>query len=89
MVCRLVLFAVFVAYLGALALAVIGTQGYFGVQPDGLTAIYLVALGIPWSFALMPLAFFEAAIPLLQLAVVVLPLVNLWLLWGRCQRRGK
>ncbi|MFD1343473.1 hypothetical protein [Litorisediminicola beolgyonensis] len=41
------------AWLASAALALIGTQGLFGTQPDGLAAVWLIFVGMPWSLGLV------------------------------------
>ena len=40
------------ACLFALAVLLVGTRGWFGVQPDGLAAVYAILLAMPWSLLL-------------------------------------
>ena len=51
-VCRILIVVYLIFYLGALAVAIIGTRGLFGVEPDGLAAVYLLFAGMPWTLAL-------------------------------------
>lgn len=43
------------AWAASAALALIGTQGLFGTQPDGLAAVWLIFVGMPWSLGLVAL----------------------------------
>jgi hypothetical protein len=47
--CRIVTWVFLAAYLLALALLLIGTFGLFGQQPDPLSGIFLIPLGLPWN----------------------------------------
>jgi hypothetical protein len=66
--------------LAAAALAVIGTQGLFGTAPDGLAAVYLILVGIPWSLLISVLLPAGLSVVVGQVAVFVAPVVNFWLL---------
>jgi hypothetical protein len=79
-VCRLVVGAFALAYLLALALAAIGTFGLFGQEPDALSAIGVVVLGLPWN-RLADLA----PEPWWPWLAVAAPLLNLLLLAGACR----
>lgn len=88
-VCRVLIVVYLLFYLGALAVAIIGTRGLFGVEPDGLAAVYLLFAGMPWTLALpaLPLAVIPEGLG--QLLVAALPLINLvWLRW-MCRKRRK
>jgi hypothetical protein len=54
----------------------------FGVNPDPLSAVFLVPMGLPWNFLLD--AFPEPAWPWLAVAS---PAVNLFLMWLLCRSR--
>ena len=88
-VCRILIVVYLIFYLGALAVAIIGTRGLFGVEPDGLAAVYLLFAGMPWTLALpvLPLDVIPEALG--QMLVAVLPVTNLiWLRWI-CRKRRK
>ena len=87
MICRLLIGGGILLYLAALAVAIIGSQGLFGVQPDGLAAVWLIFLGFPWTLAMAPLMM--AGLPVLigQAFAVVAPLVNLWIAQRLCRGR--
>ncbi len=57
------------ACLAALALAVIGTQGLFGTAPDGLAAVFAIALALPWSLIALPALNTSEAVVLIVLAL--------------------
>jgi hypothetical protein len=38
----------------AMAILVVGTQGLFGLEPDGLAAVFAIALAMPWSLIALP-----------------------------------
>ena len=73
--------------LAAAALAVIGTQGLFGVAPDGLSAVYLILVGIPWSFMVSALMLAGVPVVVGQAAIFVAPLINIWILTRIFRRR--
>ncbi len=88
-VCRILIGVYLLFYLGALAVAIIGTRGLFGFEPDGLAAVYLLFAGMPWTLVLpvLPLAIIPEVLG--QLIVGGLPLINLiWLRWI-CRKRRK
>ncbi|WP_306120219.1 MULTISPECIES: hypothetical protein [unclassified Roseitalea] len=78
--CQWAIGIVGVLYLVALALFLIGTFGFFGQEPDPLSGIFLLPLGLPWVLWLdsMP----EGA--RLWLAILA-PAVNLAMLAGLCR----
>lgn len=84
-ICRITLAVLLVAYVVALTVALIGTQGLFGIQPDGLAAVYLILLGMPWSLLLWQ------SLPLIvnQTLIVILPLLNVLVIWLLCRRRRR
>ena len=65
---------------------IIGTQGLFGVQPDGLTAIWLVILGLPWTAVTTPLVYVGLPMILMKATVLVAPILNIWLLSRSCKK---
>ena len=82
---RWLLFGAAVAVcLAAYAIALIGTQGLFGTTPDGLAAVFLIFVGLPWSLLATPLALLELPIIIGQATIVVAPLINLYILWKVC-----
>lgn len=75
--CQILVTLFFVLYVLALAVFLIGTYGLFGVEPDPLSAIYLITLGLPWSRfidqAVQELwPWLAAAAPALNLAIIAL-----------------
>lgn len=78
MICRFVVVAFAILYGLALGLFLVGTFGWFGQETDPLSGVFLIPLGLPWSFIdvsepmLMPLAFGS-------------PFINLIILWGICR----
>ena len=74
-----VLFAL--AYVVAVAVAIIGTQGYFGQSPDGLAAVFLILVGIPWSLSSVVVGLAEWPIIIGQIIIVCAPLITLYRLW--------
>lgn len=47
---RIVAIGLLVAWLVALALLAIGTFGLFGQEREPLSAIFVLPLGLPWTF---------------------------------------
>lgn len=88
-ICRVVIAIGLLLYAVALAIALIGSLGLFGLQPDGLAGVYLIVLGFPWSMALLPLASLGVPSPILLIATVAAPLVTLWFLYRLCRCRKR
>ena len=86
--CRLAIGVYALLYVVALAVAVVGTQGLFGTQPDGLAAVWLIFLGLPWIIGLTPLSLVGLPVIIGQVVAVVAPLLNIWLLWRFCRSRN-
>lgn len=66
--------------VAALLFMAIGTQGLFGVQPDGLAAVGALMLAMPWS-----LGFFATGVesPTAFVVMIVLGMaLNSVLIWG-------
>ena len=40
--------------VAALALAIIGSEGLFGVEPDGLAGVFAIGVALPWSLIVLP-----------------------------------
>ncbi len=77
------------ACLASLTLAVVTVYGLFGVEPDGLGAVFALLLASPWVFLV---GFPDAHLPaLLNLALLVaymaLNAALLWILQGLLRRR--
>ena len=87
-VCRAVIGAAILIYLATLAIAIIGTQGLFGTQPDGLAAVFLIFVGLPWSLLVTPIALLGLPGVIGQVLIVLLPIVNIVILIGLCRGRG-
>ncbi len=87
LICRLLIGGGILFYLAALAVALIGTQGWFGVQPDGLAAVYLIVLGTPWTLVMAPLLMMGLPILIGQMVALAAPLLNLYILRRICRRR--
>ena len=83
---RLLLGAGVVVCGGAYAIALIGTQGLFGTTPDGLAAVFLIFVGLPWSLLATPFALMELPVIFGQIVIVAAPLINLFILWKLCFR---
>jgi len=62
------------AYVAAMALFLIGTFGFLGQEPDPLSGVFLLPLGLPWNVladrAGMGGAAVMLAAPLINLAIV-------------------
>ena len=88
-VCRFLIVVYLLCYLAALAMAIIGTRGLFGVERDGLSAVYLLFFGMPWTLALPALPLDSIPEVLGQILMAALPLINIfWLRWI-CRKRRK
>ena len=88
-VCRALILAYLFVYFAALAMAVIGTRGLFGIEPDAMSAVYLLFLGMPWVLAVLEVPVDSLPRIISQMIVALLPLVNLALLLWICRRRRR
>lgn len=79
-VCRTIILILAGAYVLALAGFAIGTFGLFGQEPDPLSGILLIPLGLPWNLWID--RFPEASWPWLA---ALAPALNILLLAGVCQ----
>jgi hypothetical protein len=70
-------------YLGALALYLIGTFGWFGQERSPLSGVFLVPLGLPWNLMLD-----WAPDRLLPWLAAAAPLVNVAILAAACRMFG-
>ena len=75
--CRIGVILFAVLYLLALAVFIIGTFGLFGAEPDRVSAVYLIPLGLPWNRFIDEAArelwpWLAAAAPALNLAIIAL-----------------
>jgi hypothetical protein len=77
--CSIFFYAFLVLYLLALGLLLVGTFGWFGAEPDPLSGVFLIPLGLPWNRFLGGAP--EALLPWLAAAA---PLANLLLIRGFC-----
>ena len=86
MLCRFVLTLLVLAYLFAFFVFASGTFGWFGVEQDPLSSVFLILLGMPW--VLLP---FDSLVgeALLPLTGVVAPLINLAIVWSLCRWRSR
>ncbi|WP_281996159.1 hypothetical protein, partial [Ruegeria faecimaris] len=75
-ICRFVLYALGALYILALALFAIGSFGLFGTEPDPLSSVFLIPLGLPWNHLID--GFAESLWPWLTATA---PLVNLTIIW--------
>ncbi len=87
--CLAVLAAFLVAYVFVGALAVIGSRGMFGVEPDPLSVVWLVIIGLPWTLLLGILPGDSIPEFLARLFIALVPLLNLWLLSRLCRRHRR
>lgn len=78
--CQWAIGIVGVFYLVALALFLIGTFGFFGQEPDPLSGIFLVPLGLPWVLWLE--GFSDSLKPWLA---ALSPLLNIVVLAAGCR----
>lgn len=82
--CRTLLGGFTTLYVLALASLIAGTFGLFGTEPDPLSGIFLIPLGMPWVNWLTG---FPAA--LLPWVGAVAPLINLAILRFICRLVGR
>lgn len=81
--CRGFLTVFAVLYLMALALVAVSHFGLFGSERDPLSGLYLVLLGVPWSFLLGGLPE-----PLLPWLGALAPALNLLVFGALCRWRS-
>ena len=86
LICRIAIGGAVFLYLAAVLIAIIGTQGLFGVQPDGLAAVWLIFVGLPWSLLITPIALMNFPVFIGQVLAVLLPIVNIVILHRLCRR---
>jgi hypothetical protein len=70
----------------ALFLMLAGTNGLFGQEPDPLSGIFLVPLGLPWNIIAERLGLTAMGAAVAMVTGIVSPLINLailFLLWKR------
>jgi len=84
--CRVIFAVLAAAYLFALAVFAIGTFGWFGADRDPLAGAYLIILGMPWVLLPFDAVVGEAALPLVG---VLVPLINLAIVWAVCRRLAR
>lgn len=80
--CRWVLAALALAWLFSLGIFAAGTYGWFGVEKDPLSSVFLVILGMPWVLLPFDEVVGEARLPLVG---ILAPLVNLGIVWMLCR----
>ncbi len=78
--CRWIVRIFVVVYAIALVLLAIGTWGLFGQEPDPLSGIFLIPLGLPWNRFIGDLP--DAIVPWLA---ILAPLLNALILAGLCR----
>ena len=78
MICRVLLVGFVIAYVLAIFLHLTNSYGWFGQQPDALSGIFLIPLGLPWNLIDLP----ERALPALGMGA---PLINLLLIFILCR----
>ena len=84
-VCRVALAALVALYALALLAFAVGTFGLFGADPDPLSGVFLIPLGLPWNRMID--AFPEPAWPWLTAAAPLLNILALWLICRATSRR--
>jgi len=85
--CRVGLIAYGVVSLVALAVAIIGTRGLFGVPPDGLAAVWLIFAGLPLSLPTSLSALIGVPADLAMALTALTPLVNIGVIWWLCRAK--
>ena len=83
-ICRYVTFGFAGLYLIALALFAIGTIGLFGNEPDPLSGVVLIPLGLPWVLLIDKVA----PEPMWVWLGALAPVVNLIILFAVCRWLG-
>lgn len=78
-ICRGLVIGFAGAYALALGLLAIGTFGLFGQERDPLAGVFLLPLGLPWTYLLDPIA--RDGSPWIAIGA---PGINLSLLWALC-----
>ena len=78
-VCRLILALYLLLYLAALYIAVVGSFGLLGHEPEALASVFLVFIALPWTFLPGPIV-----IP--QVLRALAPLLNAWLIHRVCSK---
>jgi hypothetical protein len=81
--CRLVIWLFAGIYVLAIAVFLIGSLGWFGAKAGPLSGLYLVLLGQPWVRFVDSLPE-----PVLTVAVVLTPAINLAILYVICRLLG-
>ena len=76
----------FALYTVALLIFLAGTFGWFGSEPDPLSGVYLIPLGLPWNRLID--VFPEAVWPWLAALAPSINLAILWWLKGRFGTAG-
>ncbi|MGR3513378.1 MAG: SCO4225 family membrane protein [Paracoccaceae bacterium] len=81
--------ALFLLYVAAIVFAVVSSRGLFGLEANSLPVIWLILMGVPWTFLLAVLP--ETAVPevLARIFVAAMPLLNIWLLSRSCRKRRR
>jgi hypothetical protein len=79
--CRIAVRLLFLAYLLALGLFLVGTFGWFGSPKGPLAGVFLIPLGLPWN-----LLSSRAPAALLPWIGAGAPLVNIAILSALCSR---
>ena len=81
MICRGLLALLLLAYVGAILLWAAGTFGWFAAERDPLAGVFLIPLGVPWTYAA---GFLPDGVIRIGGALLA-PLVNLALLRELCR----
>ena len=85
-VCRLILALYLLLYLAALYIAVVGSFGLLGHEPEALASVFLVFIALPWSFDVLLLTFLPVPIVIPQVLLALAPLLNAWLIHRVCSK---
>lgn len=70
----------------ALFLMLVGTFGWFGQEPDPLSGIFLVPLGLPWNIIAERLGLTAMGGVVAMVTGIVSPLINLAILYWLWRR---
>ncbi len=85
--CRTALVALIVLYALAVLALMAGTFGLFRAEPDPISGVFLLPLGVPWNWIID--AFPEPAWPWLAVAAPIVNIILVWLICNRSSRAGR
>ena len=86
MICRAILIVLVLVYLFALGVFALGTYGWFGVEKDPLSGVFLIILGMPWVWLPFDAFLGQTWLPIVG---VLAPIVNLAILRLICGRLAR